>query len=123
MSYFFLPKHTTHKIIIKIQSDSNVDKINTSYHYYYTKMKNEINQMLSNNLLLNQSYEMIVKYMNPYETLNNIITDPAYSKIKTFKTTAHFDFIEIHHLLELFAGNNNVQKILTISPYFKEINN
>ena len=106
MSYYILPKNNN---IINIKPTVSSEKIcepflSNSVYYYYNEIRNQIVTMCSSETDLSfNTYEEIIKIVNPYEYIFSKVPGSLFSvsKLKP-KTNLFYDFFEVANILNVF---------------------
>ena len=126
MSYYILPK-IYNFLHVNPRDTINECQIYRSYSLYnfYNNIKTEIDVLCSkeNNMLLN-SYDELIKIVNPYEYIFNKVPGSKYSvsKLKP-QTNVFYDLLEIFVTLNIFdLYNDKSIKTLHVSSINEDSN-
>ena len=106
MSYYILPKNNNNIWVNPISSETNILKpyvSGTLYNYYNEIREQIINILLNINDLSYNTFDEIIKVVNPYEYIFSKVPGSKFSvsKLKT-KTNLFYDFLEVSSCLNIF---------------------
>ena len=127
MSYYILPKNNNNIEIIPSYVNTNYNNpyLSCTLLNYFNELKTQIiNMCLTSNDLSFNTYEDIVKIINPYEYIFSKVPGSKFSvsKLKP-KTNIFYDLLEISintYIFEIFK-NKNI-KSLYFSPNLSDVN-
>jgi len=110
MSYYILPKNNNYININPILTDDSLNKpyISHSLYNYYNESRQQIVECINDNDLSFNTYEEIIKIVNPYEYIFSKVPGSKFSvsKLKP-KTNLFYDFLEVSTSLNVFEGFKN----------------
>jgi hypothetical protein len=111
MSYYILPKNNNNININPTFSDSSYNNLFIShslYNYYNDSNKQIIDICINNHDLSFNTYEEIIKIINPYEYIFSKVPGSKFSvsKLKP-KTNLFYEFLEVCTTLNVFEGFKN----------------
>jgi len=130
MSYYILPK-TNNTIIVNPKDDINPilnPYISHSLYHYYNQIRSEIETNLSrendmsNNIINMNSYEELIKIVNPYEYIFSKVHDSkiSVSKLKQ-KSNVFYEFLEVSNTINIFEFyKNQFVKALYFTPNYND---
>lgn len=106
MSYYILPKNNTNVCVNPISSEQNLYKpyISCTLYNYYNEIREQIiNILLNCNDLSYNTFDEIIKIVNPYEYIFSKVPGSKFSvsKLKP-KTNLFYDFLEVSSCLNIF---------------------
>ena len=123
MSYYILPK-INFLIIVNPQYDIDECKIIISYSLYnfYNNIKKQIEAITLQETNIVNTYEEIIKIVNPYEYIFSKVPGSNFSvsKLKP-NTNIYYDFLEIiltFNILDAFK--NKSINFLNVTPYYQD---
>ena len=111
MSYYILPKNNNNININPTFTDSSFNKPHIShslYNYYNESSEQILNICINEHDLSFNTYEEIIKTVNPYEYIFSKVPGSKFSvsKLKP-KTNLFYDFLEVSTTLNIFEGFKN----------------
>jgi hypothetical protein len=125
MSYYILPKNMNH-INLNPQSSHLICNPYISYSLlkYYLEIKEQINDMFTNNGDLSDNcFENVIKIINPCEFIFSKVPGSKFSvsKLKP-KTNTFYDLLEIASNLSIFEQlkNDHSNNFLHITPNYND---
>ena len=130
MTYYILPNHNN-SIFINLKCDSKINELDvyiscSLYNYYYNVKNQLINLCKFENYDISaNSFEEIIKIINPYEYIFSKVPGYFFSVSKlTPNTKSFYDFLEIISLLNIYENYKNQESnFLYISPNCTDILN
>ena len=105
MSYYILPKNYNNICINPISSNSfsYTPYVSCTLYNYYNDIREQIINILNKTDLSYNTFEEIVKIVNPYEYIFSKVPGSKFSvsKLKP-KTNLFYDFLEVSRCLNIF---------------------
>lgn len=106
MSYYILPKNNNNICVNPISRETNTYKpyLSGTLYNYYNEIREQIIHILLNiNDLSYNTFDEIIKIVNPYEYIFSKVPGSKFSvsKLKT-KTNLFYDFLEVSSCLNIF---------------------
>ena len=106
MSYYILPKNNNNIYVNPISNETRLHKpfLSCSLYNYYNEIRDQIIDILLNiNDLSYNTFDEIIKVVNPYEYIFSKVPGSKFSvsKLKP-KTNLFYDFLEISRCLNIF---------------------
>jgi hypothetical protein len=106
MSYYILPKNNTNVCVNPISSKTNLHNpyLSCTLYNYYNEIREQIINILQNcNDLSYNTFDEIIKIVNPYEYIFSKVPGSKFSvsKLKP-KTNLFYDFLEVLTCLNIF---------------------
>jgi len=124
MSYFLLPKINNTININPLDNEFIEYKpyISNSLYNYYNEIFEQINNYINNTDLLSNSYDELIKIVNPYEYIFSKVPSSKFSvsKLKA-KTNIFYDFLEISTTLNIFDSYKSKMNALYLSKNYNDI--
>jgi len=125
MSYYILPKNNSTININPIDSQEDILKpyVSHSLYHYYNQVRNEIDKICLNETeLSNNSFDELIKIVNPYEYIFSKVPGSQFSvsKMKP-KSNIFYDFLELSTSINVFESfKNQPVKTLHFTPNYHD---